>query len=97
MKHTEEGEIHLHCSLSEHPGKITFSVTDTGTGVPADKVDALFGRFAKLNDTKQGTGLGLNICRIIAERLGGEVMYDKTYTNGARFELILPLDSQRSS
>ncbi len=33
-KHTTQGEIRLHCSLTENPGYITFSVTDTGTGIP---------------------------------------------------------------
>lgn len=90
-KHTEQGEIHLHCSITENPGKITFSVTDTGTGIPADKLDTVFERFKKLDEFKQGSGLGLNICRIIAERLHGEVMVDKNYTKGARFLFILPL------
>ena len=39
-KHTEQGEIHLHCSLSEIAGKITFSVADTGSGIPEDKPTA---------------------------------------------------------
>lgn len=91
-KNTSEGEIHLHCSLSETPGKMTFSVTDTGPGVPTDKADMIFQRFYKVDSFKQGTGLGLNICSVIAERLQGEVKYDKNYTQGARFLFIHPLD-----
>ena len=90
-KNTEQGEIHLYCSISENPGKVTFSVTDTGTGIPEDKVEMIFERFKKLDEFKQGTGLGLNICRIIADRLHGEVKLDKSYTNGARFLFILPV------
>jgi len=90
-KYTEEGEIRLHCSLSENPGKVTFSVTDTGTGIPADKAETVFERFKKLDEFKQGTGLGLNICRIIAQRLHGEVKLDRNYTSGARFLFILPV------
>ena len=90
-KYTETGEIHLHCSATENPEKVTFSVTDTGPGIPADKQDDIFERFKKLDEFKQGSGLGLNICRIIAERLHGEVKVDKKYTNGARFLFILPL------
>ena len=90
-KYTEKGEIHLHCSIAENPGKVTFSVTDTGSGSPADKMDSIFERFRKLDEFKQGSGLGLNICSIIAERLHGEVKVDKTYTDGARFLFILPL------
>jgi len=88
-KHTTSGEIHVHCSLSEIPGKVTFSVTDTGTGVPEDKAENIFERFSKLNAFKQGAGLGLNICQTIANKLGGEVKLDTTYKNGARFLFII--------
>lgn len=88
-KHTERGEIHLHCSKTENPGHITFSVTDTGTGVPADMAENIFERFTKLNAFKQGTGLGLNICRTVAEKLGGVVKLDTSYTDGARFVFIV--------
>jgi len=88
-KHTQEGEIHLHCSTSEHPGKLTFSVTDTGEGVPADKAEMIFNRFTKLNQFVQGSGLGLNICRMIATKLGGEVYLDTSYSGGARFVFMI--------
>ena len=68
-KHTTQGEIRLHCSLTENPGYVTFSVTDTGTGIPP----------------------GLNICRLIAERLKGKVLLDKEYKEGARFVFVLPV------
>ena len=90
-KHTNEGEIVLHCSLSENPGKMTFSVTDTGTGIPKDMQDDIFERFTKHDILVQGTGLGLNICRTVAEKLNAEVKLDKTYTKGARFVLIINL------
>lgn len=67
-------------------------MTDTGPGVPTDKADMIFQRFYKVDSFKQGTGLGLNICSVIAERLQGEVKYDKNYTQGARFLFIHPLD-----
>ena len=91
-KYTSHGEIRVHCSLSENPGNMTFSVEDTGPGVPADKADLIFTRFYKLDSFKQGTGLGLNICSAIAERLHGEVKCDKNYTQGARFLFIHPLE-----
>ncbi len=93
-KHTDKGEIHLHCSLSENPGCVTFSVTDTGEGVPKSQAEAIFERFKKLDSFKQGTGLGLNICRLIAERLNGSVSLDSSYTQGARFLFILPISAQ---
>lgn len=88
-KNTTEGEIHLHCSTSENPGKLTFTVTDTGRGVPPEKADEIFGRFTKLNQFMQGSGLGLNICHTIATKLNGKVFLDTSYTNGARFVFIL--------
>lgn len=93
-KYTRQGEIRLHCSLSENPGSVTFSVTDTGPGIPAEKAEVIFERFKKLDEFKQGSGLGLNICRIIAERLHGEVKLDMNYTGGARFLFVLPLSEK---
>ena len=88
-KHTKEGEIHLHLSTTETPGRLTFSVTDTGEGVPEDMRTDIFERYKKANNTVHGSGLGLNICSIIAQKLGAEVKLDTTYTNGARFLFIL--------
>ena len=95
-KHTDQGEIHLHCSLSEQPGYLTFSVTDTGEGIPESEQEHIFERFKKLNIFKQGTGLGLNICRLIAQRLEGEARLDTTYHGGARFLFVLPLKQEEA-
>lgn len=88
-KNTQQGEIHLHCSASEHPGRVTFSVTDTGRGVPEDKAKLIFKRFTKLNQFVQGSGLGLSICQTIASKLEGEVYLDTTYKEGARFVFVI--------
>ena len=93
IKHTSEGSIVLHCSRDENPGMVTFSVTDTGEGVPSEQADKIFDRFTKLNDFVEGTGLGLNICKSLAERLKGKVYLDKTYSEkGARFVFAHPID-----
>ncbi len=89
-KHTTKGSIVLRSSLTDHPGMVTFTVTDTGTGVPPEQADAIFNRFTKLNEFVQGTGLGLSICRDIATRMEGRVSLDTTYTGGARFIFMLP-------
>lgn len=88
-KNTQHGEIHLHASRTEHPGQITFSVTDTGRGVPPENADLIFQRFTKLDQHVQGSGLGLSICMIVADKLGGKVFLDKSYTTGARFVFVL--------
>ncbi len=91
-KHTIKGSIVLRSSLTQHPGMVTFTVTDTGSGVPADKAEAIFDRFTKLNEFVQGTGLGLSICRDIATRMGAKVYLDTTYTEGgARFVFEVPV------
>lgn len=90
-KHTDAGTIHLHLSLTENPDKLTFSVADTGCGIPKEQAENIFDRFTKLNDFKQGTGLGLNICRLISKKMGGKVYCDTSYTKGARFVFVLPL------
>ena len=94
-KHTTEGEIRLARSLAENPGFVTFSVTDTGSGVPADQAEKIFERFTKLNEFVQGTGLGLSICRDIATRMGAKVLLDTNYPGpGARFVFIVPINPE---
>lgn len=88
-KYTEEGSI----TLAYRHDKIEweFSVTDTGCGIPPEKAETIFERFEKLDSFKQGTGLGLNICRRIAELVGGRVYLDTSYTGGARFVFMHPV------
>jgi len=91
-KNTTKGFIELSCTASKESGKIAFAVTDTGTGIPEDKQQEIFDRFIKLDRFKQGAGLGLNICKTIAEKLRAEVSLDATYKNGARFILTMNVD-----
>jgi signal transduction histidine kinase len=93
-KNTDHGEITLHCSVKEHPGFVTFSVEDTGIGVPPEEAEHIFERFAKLDNFKQGSGLGLSICSVISDRLGGHVFLDTTYKGGARFVFEVPMGGQ---
>ena len=90
-KFTENGEIRLDLKIDEPGNKVFFSVTDTGCGIPLEKQQVIFDRFAKLNEYAQGTGLGLAICRITVNMLGGEIWVDKDYTGGARFVFTHPI------
>lgn len=92
-KYTEEGEINLDYRIDKESQELVFSVTDTGCGIPLEKQEAIFNRFEKVDDFKQGAGLGLPICSEIARRLGGSVSIDSSYTKGARFIFKLPLVS----
>lgn len=92
-KHTTAGEIKVSSSTTARPGYVSYAVTDTGTGVPADKAEAIFERFAKLDDFVQGTGLGLSICREIATKMGAKVYLDTTHPGpGARFVFEIPVN-----
>lgn len=82
-------------SLSvKHVGdKLKFLVKNPGSVIPVNKRKCLFQRFGKLNNYAQGTGLGLNICFMLAELMGGRVYYDDSYTDGACFVCELPFDN----
>ena len=88
-KCTNEGNITL--SYKKIDDNISFSVTDTGCGIPAGDAEKIFDRFEKLDKFKQGTGLGLNICRQIATLLKGKIYVDTSYTGGARLIFEQPM------
>lgn len=90
-KYTEKGEINLDYKVDREKQQVIFSVTDTGCGIPLAKHQSIFNRFEKVDDFKQGAGLGLPICSEIANRLGGSILIDSSYVSGARFVFVLPL------
>lgn len=90
-KFTKEGQVTLEWHTDKTHKNIIFSVTDTGIGIPIDKQEFIFERFAKIDTFVQGTGLGLPIGRICAEKMGGSLILDTEYTDGSRFILTLPL------
>lgn len=91
-KFTDEGTIKFGYKLAPDRSKITFTVTDTGIGVPRGQEEAIFERFHKVDPSTQGNGLGLYIGRMLASLLNGELTLDKKYRTGARFILTIPLD-----
>ena len=91
IKFTTHGSIELTYSVLEAEKKLEISVTDTGIGIPKEKQEKVFERFYKMNSFSQGTGLGLSISRTIAEKLGGILHIDSSYTDGCRMVLTLPL------
>lgn len=66
-----------------------FIITDTGSGIPADRQENLFKPFTEVKDLTEGDGLGLPICSLIATKLNGSLTLDSTYKKGARFVLEL--------
>jgi signal transduction histidine kinase len=88
-KFTTIGSITL--KVSQEDSMLHFAVVDTGPGIPPDKKEYIFERFTKLDSFAQGTGLGLTVGRMIAERLGGTLTLDTDYMNGSKFDFILPI------
>ncbi len=76
---------------------VQFAVTDTGCGIPADKLDAVFGRFSQVDASgsreKTGTGLGLAICQGLVERMGGRIWVESTLGQGSTFRFELPAEA----
>ena len=87
-KFTLSGEIRFGFKVNNQC--IRFYVKDTGIGIAPDKVGHIFDRFVKLNSFAQGTGLGLAICRMIIEKIGGEIGATSEIGKGSTFYFTIP-------
>ena len=88
IKNTVSGNITI--ELTDVDQEIRLAVSDTGYGIPKDKLEVIFERFIKINDFIQGTGLGLSICRTIADKLNGRIDVKSEFGKGSTFSLYLP-------
>lgn len=70
---------------------VSFVVEDTGIGVPAEEAERIFEEFVQLDEYYNGTGIGLTVARSLARRLGGDIVLDTSYTDGARFVMTLQI------
>lgn len=101
IKFTEKGSVVMtitndpDCPL---PGAIRFSVTDTGIGVPHDKITAIFDTFTQAHSTIArrygGTGLGLSISQHLAALMGGRIWVESTLGKGSTFHCVVRLGVQ---
>ena len=89
VKFTDKGYVEL--SIVKKDASILFCVTDTGVGIKEEDRERIFETFSKVDDFKEGIGLGLPICRRLISTLGGEVALDPDYSAGCRFVVSLPL------
>lgn len=77
--------------MNFHPmGRPCLLVADTGSGAPEGWEEEIFERFSKADPFQQGLGLGWAIARLVADKLGGVVVLDRSYTNGSRFVFTIP-------
>jgi signal transduction histidine kinase/ligand-binding sensor domain-containing protein/CheY-like chemotaxis protein len=92
IKHTPEGgKIQLQLDFCEQEDRFRLSVSDSGAGVPPDKQSSLFVRFAQLDTSIGGTGVGLHLSAELATVHKGKAEYEKSEFGGACFSVSIPL------
>ena len=95
IKFTSQGEIQIGYRLQD-AHTLYFYVSDTGCGMSAEQCEHVFERFVKYNAFIQGTGLGLSICKMIIEKLGGEIGVQSESGKGSVFWFTLPYRASAS-
>ena len=100
-KFTKEGKITLSAnaaSISNEPA-IRFAVTDTGIGIPEDKIEHIFSEFSQADESTTrdygGTGLGLALVKRFCEMMGGGIHVESTIGQGSSFIVTLPKQAQK--
>ena len=95
IKFTEKGEVSLFVSLCA-PGTPRFRISDTGIGIPPEKLGHVFERFTQADSSTTrrygGTGLGLTISRRLVELMGGRIWVESTLGKGSTFSFAAPLE-----
>ncbi len=101
VKFTSEGKVTIQTSLESEDDKsaqVRISITDTGIGIPKDKIDKLFRSYLqldnKLDREYMGVGLGLDICKKFTKLLGGEIGVESEPGRGSTFWVTLCLQKQ---
>ena len=90
LKFTEHGSVELQVRQTSNGSNVEFVVTDTGIGIAKEYHKQIFEQFYKIDQFKQGMGIGLSLARKVAIGLGGTLEIDPNYTNGARMILTIP-------
>jgi PAS domain S-box-containing protein len=103
VKFTEKGTIKVHVSgktVDSNNYEIHFAVTDTGIGIPMDKMQRLFQSFCQVDASTArrygGTGLGLAISKRLAELMGGKMWVESEVGNGSTFHFTIALEPTTS-
>ena len=94
LKFTTQGEVRVTATLQQS-GMVEFAVIDTGIGIAAEHLPALFSDFVQIDTRIQkrlrGTGLGLSLAKKFAELLGGSVAATSELGKGSKFSVFIPL------
>lgn len=89
-KFTQQGSITLACSRP-NAHTVNIKVSDTGIGIPSTNRQQIFAKFAKIDDFTEGVGLGLSLSKRTAKILGGDLILDPFYNEGASFIFSLSI------
>ncbi len=92
FKFTQRGTVTMECEIDDETKQAVVTITDNGPGIPKDKQEWVFQRFTKINEFKQGAGVGLALCKAVAQAIGGSVMIDPDYTDGCRVIFSFPCE-----
>jgi CheY-like chemotaxis protein len=97
LKHTPKGVITFGYEVLNDTREIRFFVKDTGTGIDPNFIEHIFDTYASQDAEQQrGFGLGLALCRIIVEKMGGTINVESTLGKGSLFTFTLPFDGSVS-
>lgn len=93
IKFTHEGRVVLVVKLSMDNAQLIIVVSDSGTGIPEEEQEKIFGEFARLSGTEkeEGFGLGLSITRKLIELMGGTLSLKSVPGKGSDFTIVMPL------
>ena len=86
-----QGHVTLNVDIVDN--QVVFTLEDTGIGVPPEQAENIFNEFFQLDEYSDGTGIGLPIARSLARHMGGDIILDTAYFDGARFVMTLPLSN----
>ncbi len=97
VKFTESGKVALRVAAeSDSPGVLRFTISDTGIGIPGEKLAAVFERFTQADSSTTrsygGSGLGLTISKSLVELMGGRIWVESEVEKGSVFSFVVPLE-----
>ena len=93
IKHTNEGRITYGYRLKNDGQEVEFFVTDTGTGIAPEDLEDIFKTYVSRDaEAQKGYGLGLSLCKIIVEKMGGTIGVDSKLGEGSTFYFTVPFE-----